>query len=108
MDDAVSLQTDAEGREWVLVHIADPSRWMSKGSVLDQVAIKRASSIYLPELVAHMVPPYAATAAFSLFEKRENLSVSFALRLHATPPRGFKPRRTHTRARGHRDRDPDT
>ncbi len=36
VDDAVSIEYRSDGSEWVCVHVADPSRWLTLGSELDR------------------------------------------------------------------------
>jgi len=82
--DAVALSYDeATGHEWILIHVADPSRWVLKDSALDRLAQERMASIYLPELLSPMLPTQVATDAVSLFQDRHNLALTFAVRLAA-------------------------
>ena len=50
-------------------------------SSLDLLAQSRASSIYLPELTAAMLPTGMAEEGISLFQGRENLALTCAVRL---------------------------
>ena len=38
VDDALSLSRDELGREWIHIHIADPSRWIVKVCHVKQVS----------------------------------------------------------------------
>lgn len=48
VDDAVSIETLADGSKQVWVHIADPTAFISRESPLTKEAARRASSLYLP------------------------------------------------------------
>ncbi len=55
-DDAISVETDADGN-WVLgIHIADVSHFIPAGSPLDEEARLRGNSIYLPGKTIPMLP----------------------------------------------------
>lgn len=55
-DDAISLE-EIENEHWLLrVHIADVSHFIPEGSILDQDAKQRATSVYLPDRVVPMIP----------------------------------------------------
>ncbi len=65
-DDAISLETDSQGR-WVLgVHIADVSRFILKDSPLDEEARERGNSIYLPGKTIPMLPEVLSNGICSL------------------------------------------
>ena len=54
-DDALSVRRDGDGlRAWV--HIADVSYFVPPGSPLDRGAAERANSVFVPGLVAPMLP----------------------------------------------------
>jgi len=48
VDDAVGLEVTPEGVQKLWVHIADPTRWLERGSALDLEAQRRTTSLYLP------------------------------------------------------------
>ena len=55
-DDAISIKATPQG--WTLaVHIADVSHFVKPGSALDEEALRRGNSTYLPDRVLPMLPP---------------------------------------------------
>jgi ribonuclease R len=65
-DDAISLETDAQGN-WVLgVHIADVSHFISQGSLLDVEAKLRGNTVYLPGKTIPMLPEVLSNGICSL------------------------------------------
>jgi ribonuclease R len=74
-DDAISVQAEGNGlRAWV--HIADVSYFVPAGSALDHGAAERANSVYVPGLVAPMLPPSLADDACSLRPNQDRLAVT--------------------------------
>ncbi len=64
-DDAISLKKSAG--TWTLwVHIADVSTFVPPGSLVDQEAEKRATSVYLPDRVIPMIPEVISNHLASL------------------------------------------
>ncbi len=57
LDDALSVQQLPNGLLRVGVHIADVSHFVLPGTVLDDEASSRATSVYLVEKVIPMLPP---------------------------------------------------
>lgn len=65
-DDAISL-TCIERGHWLLgVHIADVAHFVPKGSALDQEALARGTSVYLPDRVIPMLPEIVSNNLASL------------------------------------------
>jgi ribonuclease R len=74
-DDAISAQREGDGiRVWV--HIADVSWFVRAGSPLDRGAAERALSVYVPGLVAPMLPHELADDACSLRPHVDRLCVT--------------------------------
>ena len=67
LDDGMSVEaTDNPHQYWIHVHIADPSAWIPKDHALAKSAQHKYSSIYLPELMAPMLPPDVTDSGMSL------------------------------------------
>jgi ribonuclease R len=77
-DDALTLHPDR-----ALVHIADVCWFVPAGSLLDRRAAERAFSVYVPGLVAPMLPPELSDDACSLRPHVERLCVTVELPLDA-------------------------
>jgi ribonuclease R len=74
-DDAISVRAEGEGlRAWV--HIADVSWFVPPGSPLDRGAARRAHSVYVPGLVAPMLPHELSDDACSLRPHVDRLCVT--------------------------------
>ena len=72
-DDAISIKKLKEGLWEVGVHIADVSHYVLEGSVIDQEAQQRATSIYLVDRTIPMLPEHLCTV-HSAPTKRNSLS----------------------------------
>jgi ribonuclease R len=71
-DDAVFAQRTADGfRAWVA--IADVSEYVQPGTALDEEALKRGCTIYLPDRALPMLPAALAADVCSLLPERERL-----------------------------------
>ncbi|MDA8137267.1 MAG: RNB domain-containing ribonuclease [Desulfobacteraceae bacterium] len=74
-DDALSLTT--QGENFVLgIHIADVAHFIAKGDPIDEEAMGRGSSIYLPDQKISMLPTALALGACSLKAGQERPAIS--------------------------------
>ena len=85
--DAVRLDDAAAARDCayycVGVHIADPSFFVTEGSLLDREARRRSTTVYLPHTRFPMLPPALSEGICSLFEGQDRLAVSVLFTLDA-------------------------
>jgi len=65
-DDAISLERTSNGHWRLGVHIADVSHFVRPGTPLDREALKRATSVYLPDRVIPMIPEVISNGLASL------------------------------------------
>jgi len=74
-DDAISVRREGDGvRIWV--HIADVSYFVPAGSPLDRGAAERGNSVYVPGLVAPMLPHELADDVCSLRPNQDRLCLT--------------------------------
>ena len=76
VDDAISVEPH-EGGLRVGVHIADVSRFVLPGSVLDAEAFRRGTTVYLPTRSATMLPRRLSCELASLIEGELRATMSF-------------------------------
>ncbi len=81
LDDALSLEVLEGGRYRIGIHIADLTSTVPMGSLLDQEAMRRATSIYLPEERIPMLPPCLSEEACSLVQDQVRPAVSLLLKV---------------------------
>ena len=65
-DDALSFQTLENGNYEIGVHIADVSHYVQEGTILDDEAFHRATSVYLVDRTVPMLPEVLSNFACSL------------------------------------------
>jgi len=82
-DDAVSAERDGDGIR-LRIHIADVAAHVRPGSLLERVALERATSVYVPGTVAPMLPHALSDEACSLAPEVERLAVSADILLSAS------------------------
>lgn len=75
-DDALSVKNLKNGNYEVGVHIADVSHYVVKGSILDQEAFDRATSVYLVDRVVPMLPEKLSNNVCSLRPNEDKLCFS--------------------------------
>jgi ribonuclease R len=80
-DDALSFKQLPNGNYEVGIHIADVSHYLQEGTVLDDEAYERATSVYLVDRVVPMLPEVLSNNACSLrpLEEKYTFSAVFEL-----------------------------
>ncbi|MBE9058499.1 ribonuclease catalytic domain-containing protein [Sphaerospermopsis sp. LEGE 08334] len=84
IDDGLSCEILADGRQRLWVHIADPTRWLMPEDDLDLEARKRGSTVYLPTGMIPMFPEVLATGPMSLVQGKICCALSFGVVLDDT------------------------
>lgn len=81
-DDALSVKKLKNGNYEVGIHIADVSHYVEKGSILDQEAYDRATSVYLVDRVVPMLPEKLSNNVCSLRPREDKLCFSAVIELN--------------------------
>lgn len=75
-DDALSFKKLDNGNYEIGIHIADVSYYLEEGTILDEEAYKRATSVYLVDRVVPMLPEVLSNFACSLRPNEEKYTFS--------------------------------
>ncbi len=75
-DDALSFKKLENGNYEIGIHIADVSYYLKEGTILDEEAYKRATSVYLVDRVVPMLPEVLSNFACSLRPQEEKYTFS--------------------------------
>lgn len=82
-DDALSFQQLENGNYEIGVHIADVSYYLQEGTILDEEAFNRATSVYLVDRVVPMLPEVLSNFACSLRPNEEKYTFSAIFEVNA-------------------------
>ena len=81
-DDALSFEVLDNGLYEIGIHIADVSHYLEEGTVLDDEAYERATSVYLVDRVVPMLPEVLSNNACSLRPHEEKLTFSAVFQIN--------------------------
>ena len=81
-DDALSFKILDNGNYEIGVHIADVSHYLQDGTLLDEEAYNRATSVYLVDRVVPMLPEVLSNYACSLRPQEEKYTFSAIFQLN--------------------------
>jgi ribonuclease R len=81
-DDALSFQVLKNGNYEIGIHIADVSHYVKEGTILDDEAYERATSVYLVDRVVPMLPEVLSNNACSLRPHEEKYTFSAVFELN--------------------------
>ena len=81
-DDALSFQVLENGNYEIGVHIADVSHYLQEGTILDDEAYNRATSVYLVDRVVPMLPEVLSNFTCSLRPNEEKYTFSAIFQLN--------------------------
>ncbi|MEL6539432.1 MAG: ribonuclease R, partial [Bacteroidota bacterium] len=82
-DDALSFSVLPNGHYEVGIHIADVSHYVPEGSLLDQMAYERGTSVYLVDRTISMLPERLSNELCSLRPHEDKLTFSVVFELDA-------------------------
>lgn len=80
-DDAISLSRNEKGHWELMVHIADVAHFVPVGSILDEEAKNRATSVYLPDRVIPMLPELISNHLASLQPDKVRMTKSVLMEM---------------------------
>lgn len=81
-DDALSFTILENGLYEIGIHIADVSHYLEEGTILDEEAYERATSVYLVDRVVPMLPEILSNGACSLRPHEEKYTFSAVFKLN--------------------------
>ena len=81
-DDALSFKKLENGNYEIGIHIADVSFYLEEGTILDDEAYQRATSVYLVDRVVPMLPEVLSNYACSLRPQEEKYTFSAIFQLN--------------------------
>lgn len=81
-DDALSFEILENGNYEIGIHIADVSHYVKEGTILDEEAYNRATSVYLVDRVVPMLPEVLSNFACSLRPHEEKYTFSAVFQLN--------------------------
>ncbi len=81
-DDALSFQLLDNGNFEIGIHIADVSHYLQEGTILDEEAYERATSVYLVDRVVPMLPEVLSNNACSLRPNEEKYTFSAVFQIN--------------------------
>ena len=83
-DDALSFKKLVNGNYEIGIHIADVSYYLEEGTILDDEAYQRATSVYLVDRVVPMLPEVLSNFACSLRPNEEKYTFSAVFEISPT------------------------
>ncbi len=81
-DDALSFKILKDGNFEIGIHIADVSHYLTPGTILDDEAYERATSVYLVDRVVPMLPEVLSNNACSLRPNEEKFTFSAVFKIN--------------------------
>ncbi|KAI4354501.1 hypothetical protein L6164_003355 [Bauhinia variegata] len=82
LDDALSATRLQDGRIRVWIHVADATRYVQPGSIMDREAMRRGTSVFLPTATYPMFPEKLAMRGMSLRQGEICNAVTVSVVLH--------------------------